>query len=287
MLCVLAGLKTMIATSSLNSPAIPGSSGLHPVLTMTNVKPSAFNDQTSTEQTASMLSSSKPTVSSRTTTLPSPAVSPLKSSNMTQSVASLAVKKNPYVLNKKGSLSVSSLKPIAQKSELKWSKSSATNSVLLTDDGKRHSDLELYTKKSSSVNTGQPSSVLSTKGKSPALIQYKVRPSSNVQGAFKWSKLSGISNNPSEKKSGKKPKLARSKLKWTNPGINSKSGTKMQGNPYVLNKGNLASGSTTRKQGIAVSKTISKHKLTKKAVYSAPGQVGLVSALIHCKYSIS
>ena len=275
MCCVLSGPYT--TATSLDVPAIPGTSGLHPDVTTKDSNP-----KTSIKQNASMLSKSKPTVSSRTTTLLPHAVSPNKSSNMallssSQSTSGLTAK-NPYVLNKKESLSVASVKAIPNKSELKWSKPRATNSLLSTDDNKSHSDSELYTKKSSSPRVGQPSSMSFTKRKSPALIHQKAPPTSNVRETFKWSKPS-VSNNPVEKKSAKKLKAARSKLKWTNPGIQAQAGNERQGNPYVLKKGNFAGRNTTQKQGIASSKTVTRHKLTKKAVYSAPNQVGVVNVL--------
>ena len=193
--------------------------------------------------------------------------------------------KNPYVLNKKDSLPLPNVKTVAKKSDLKWSKPIATISVLATDDSRSHSDSELYTKKSSLLSTGQPLSTFFTKGKSPALLCQKAPSTSNVRGSFKWSKPTiTISNNPGKKTSTKKPKLASSKLKWTNPGIHTQSGTKRQENPRVFKKGTLAR--TTQSQRVVDSKTVNRHKLTKKTVYSVPSQVGVIHNYVSCYIKI-
>lgn len=230
-------------------------------------------------ENASTLSTSKSAVPSRTTVLPSHLASPSTSSNVARtslSQPSSTIKtKNPYVLNKKDSLSLPSVKTVAKKSDLKWSKPTAASSVLATDDSRSHSDSELYTKKLILLSTGQPSSTFFTKGKSPALLCQKAPSTSNVRGSFKWSKpASTVSNNPGKKTSAKKPKHGSSKLKWTNPGIHTQSGTKRQENPRVFKKGTLAR--TTQSQGVVDFKTVNRHKLTKKTVYSVPSQVGVI-----------
>ena len=223
---------------------------------------------------ASTLSASNSAVPSRTRAIHSHVSSPSVSSNVThtslsQSSSNMKVK-NPYVLNKKDSLSIPSVKTVAKKSDLKWSKPIAGSSVLATDDSRSHSDSELYTKKSSLLSTGQPSSTFFTKGKSPALICKKAPSISNVQGSFKWSKPMSSG----KRTSAKKPQLVSSKLKWTNPGVHTQSGTKRQENPLVLRKGTLARA--TQNQGVVDFKTVNRHKLTKKAVYPVPSQVGVI-----------
>ena len=269
--------------TSLDVPAIPGSSsGLQPFVTTKDTSSSIFNNKALVKQKSSTLSSSKVTVSSRASALVPHVVSPVKSANvklqaLPQPGSGIAAK-NPYVLNKKESVSVSSAKTVAQISDLKWSKPSVTSSALSNDDSKSYSDSELYTKKSSLLRTTQPSSRFFTKGKS-TMIHHKAPSTSNLQGSFKWSKpMSSVtSNSLVEKKNIKKPRLARSKLKWTKPGISTQVGIKRQANPYVhvLKKGNVASGTTIHKQGIAVSTATSRHKVAKKAFYSASNQVWL------------
>lgn len=259
--------------TSLKVPAIPGPSGLS--LTTEVTKSISNVNKAVLKQNDSKLVASKPTVSSRATLLHGlpQAVSPPKSVNMTHhSSSSQPSLRNPYVLNKKETLSVSGGKTVAQKSELKWSKPS-TSSVSSSEDSKSHSDSELYTKKSNLPSTRQLSSLFFTKGKSSAMIHPKVASMSNVQGSFKWSKIEPTgSSSLGQKKSVTK----KSKLKWTKPGVRVQVGSKRQLNPYVLRKENMANRSAGHKQGMAFSKTTSKSKVIKRPLYSAQNQVNTV-----------
>ena len=113
-----------------------------------------------------------------------------------------------------------------------------------------------------------------SKGKSTALILNKAPSTSNVRGSFKWSKPSvTVTNLTGRRKSVKKPKLAKSKLKWTKPGIHTQTRLKPQVNPYVLRKGNLSSENKTQKEGIASSTAVTIYKMAKKTVNSKSNEV--------------
>lgn len=238
---------------------------------MTSRNPFVFNKKetkTVLKQNDSKLSESTTKESSTPALFLPQAVSPQKSVNTHHSSSSQSNRqvttRNPYVLNKKETFSVSNGKStVAQKSALKWSKPSVS-SVLSSDDSKSLSDSELYTKKSTFPSTGQlPSS---------AMIQHKAPSMSNVQGSFKWSKTKpSASSILSQKKCVKKSKPSRSKLKWTKPGASVEVGIKRKLNPYVLRKENTASGSSGQKQGVL--KTANKTKVIRRPVYSTQNQV--------------
>lgn len=275
--------------TSLNVAAIPGSSGLYPVVTMNNDYPLVSYSRTTTNQNTLSLTSSKSTMPSKTSALSLNVVPSTGSCDVKLSpqLSSSHTAKNPYVLNKKQKERASSRKTVAQKSEMKWSKPVTENSSRVTDGGKSHSDSELYSKDSSVLTTGQSSSVFVSKRKLPELMHQKAPSTSNLQGSFKWTKpLSTASNNiTSETFSAVKTKIATSKLKWSKPGIDAQpAGNEGPENAYVLKKGNLARRNSSQKQGLVVSKRVNRHKLTKKAVYSVPSQVGIISNALKPQY---
>lgn len=276
MLCS-AGSAVTTATS-LNTQAIPGSSSLQPFLSTKATNSSVLKNDTARKQTVSSVSALEPTVPARMPMLVSHSSSPTKCNvklapSSPKQITGLSAK-NPYVLNKKATSSVSSVKTVAQKSDLKWSKPGLTGSTVSADNSKSYSDSELYTKKSSLPSTAQPSSVSLSKGKSTALILNKAPSTSNVRGSFKWSKPSvTVTNLTGRRKSVKKPKLAKSKLKWTKPGIHTQTRLKPQVNPYVLRKGNLSSENKTQKEGIASSTAVTSYKMAKKTVNSKSNEV--------------
>ena len=241
-----------------NVPGISGLSGSS-WTTYANDKKSISN-RTITQQSESKSSTSTPSISSSTALFPPHTVPalPQKTVNSRQSSSSQpsrqVTSKNPYVLNKKETFSVSIPKSaVAQKSSLKWSK--PTVSVVPSSaNSKSLSDSELYTKKSNFPSSRQlPSS---------SEEQHKVPSMSNVQGSFKWSKTKPtVSSRLGQKKSAKKSNPSRSKLKWTKPGASVASvevGVKRKLNPYVLRKEISASGSAGQKQGVL--KTANKMK---------------------------
>lgn len=181
-----------------------------------------------------------------------------KSVNMTRNLSSSQptlglTAKNPYVLNKRGTFPVSSVKAVAQKSDLKWTKPSTT-SVISSEDSKSHSDSELYTKKSLLPSSGVLSGMPFTKVKLSTMIHHKAPSTSNVQGSFKWSKTRPSTSSSKEpEKSTKKPKPARSKLKWTKSGAQVE--VKKQLNPYVLRKEITEGGSAGQRQRLTFPKT--------------------------------
>ncbi|XP_073233213.1 uncharacterized protein [Porites lutea] len=265
--------SAVTTATSLNTQAIPGSSSLQPFLSTKATNSSVLKNDTARKQTVSSVSALEPTVPARTPMLVSHSSSPTKCNvklapSSPKQITGLSAK-NPYVLNKKATSSVSSVKTVAQKSDLKWSKPGLTGSTVSADNSKSYSDSELYTKKSSLPSTAQPSSVSLSKGKSTALILNKGPSTSNVRGSFKWSKPSvTVTNLTGRRKSVKKPKLAKSKLKWTKPGIHTQTRRKPQVNPYVLRKGNLSSENKTQKKGIASSTAVTSYKMAKKTVNS-------------------
>lgn len=279
--------SAVTTATSLKTQAIPGSSSLQPFLSTKATNSSVLKNNTARKQTVSSVSAVEPTVPARTPTF----VSHTSSSSPTKCNVKLAPSspkqitglsaKNPYVLNKKATSSVSSVKTVAQKSDLKWSKPGLTGPTVSADDSKSYSDSEQYTKKSSLPSTTQPSSVSLSKGKSTALILHKAPSTSNVQGSFKWSKPSvTVTNLTGRRKIIKKPKLAKSKLKWTKPGIHTQTRLKTQVNPYVLRKGNLSSENRTQKQGIASSTAVTSYKMAKKTVNSKSNEVCFLLVLI-------
>ena len=280
MLCFIGSVVT--TATSLNTPAIPGSSGLQPFLSTKATNSSVLKNNVARKQTVSLVSALKPTVPARTPTLVSYSSSPTKYNvKLAPSQSTGLSAKNPYVLNKKVTSSVSSVKTLAQKSDLKWSKPGLTGPTVSADDSKSYSDSELYTKKSSLQSTAQPSSVSLSKGKSIALILHKAPPTSNIQGSFNWSKPSAtVTNLSGRRKSLRKPKLAKSKLKWTKPGIHTQTRLKTQVNPYVLRKGNLSSANKTQKEGIASPTTVTSYKMAKKIVNSKSNEVCFLLVLI-------
>ena len=254
---VISGPNTTM--TGLNVPGISGLSGSSWTTCAKDTKSVANNKAISGQK--SKLSTSTPTISSSTALLPPRTIPVLlqKTVNSHQS-SSLqpsrqVTAKNPYVLNKQETFSLSIPKSaVAQKSALKWSKPSIST-VLSSANSKSLSDSELYTKKSNFPSTGQlPSS---------SKMQHKVPSLANVQGSFKWSKTKPIaSSSLGQKKSAKRSKPSRSKLKWTKPGASIASvasvevGIKRKVNPYVLRKENAASGSAGQKQRMLKTKVI-------------------------------
>lgn len=253
-----------------NVPGISGLSGSS-WTTYANDKKSISN-RTITQQSESKSSTSTPSISSSTALFPPHTVPalPQKTVNSHQSSSSQpsrqVTSKNPYVLNKKETFSVSIPKSaVAQKSSLKWSK--PTVSVVPSANSKSLSDSELYTKKSNFPNSRQlPSS---------SEVQHTVPSMSNVQGSFKWSKTKPtVSSRLGQKKNSKKSNPSRSKLKWTKPGASVASvevGIKRKLNPYMLRKETSASGSAGQKQGVL--KTANKMKVIRGPVHSVQKKI--------------
>lgn len=252
---------------------VPGISGLSGSSWTTYAKDKkSISNRTITQQSESK-STSMPSVPSSTALFPPHTVPalPQKTVNSQQS-SSLqpsrqVTSKNPYVLNKKETFSVSIPKSaVAQKSSLKWSK--PTVSVVPSSaNSKSLSDSELYTKKSNFPNSRQlPSS---------SEVQHTVPSMSNVQGSFKWSKTKPtVSSRLGQKKSSKKSNPSRSKLKWTKPGASVASvevGIKRKLNPYVLRKETSASGRAGQKQGVL--KTANKMKVIRGPVHSVQKKI--------------
>ena len=220
----------------------------------------------------------KPTVSSLTPALSSHILFSKTSSNASLlPLSSTKVVKNPYVLNKNASSSSLHVNVSAQKSKVTQSKPTTTRFTVMAGDSKSHSDSELYTKKSSLLNSGKSSNTLLPKGKSTALLKQLSTSAFSVPGSFKWSKPmeTVFSSNYNDQKAVKNFKPGRSKLKWTKPGFDNESQTKKPKNPYVLKKGNLR-----RKDASSVSKTLSRQKLAKQATYSSPAKVGILTLIL-------
>lgn len=268
---MIPGLNTTV--TGLN---VPGNSGLFRSSWTTCAKDtqSFVNNKAISGQNESKLSTSTPTMSSSVAILSPPRTIPILLQKTVNSHQSSSLQpsrqvtaKNPYVLNKQETFSMSVPKSaVPQKSALKWSKPSVST-VLSSANSKSLSDSELYTKKSNFPSTGQlPSS---------SNVQHKVPSMSNVQGSFKWSKTKPTaSSSLGQKKSAKKSKPSRSKLKWTKPGAPVASievGIKRKVNPYVLRKENTASGSAGPKQGMQ--KTANKMKVIRGPVHSTQKKI--------------
>ena len=255
-----------------------GKVGLNSVSTM-KTNQSVLEKSTSAKKgQAVILPVLKPTSSSMTPALSSHVLLSKKSSNASLlTLSSTKVVKNPYVLNKNASSSSLHVNVSAEKSKVTQSKPTTTRFTLMAGDSKSHSDSELYTKKSSLLNSGKSSNTLLPKGKSTALLKQLSTSAFSVPGSFKWSKPmeTVFSSNDNDQKAVKNFKPGRSKLKWTKPGFDNESQTKKPKNPYVLKKGNLR-----RKDASSVSKTLSRQKLAKQATYSSPAKVGILTLIL-------